>query len=106
MRPDAVARKTQRVEVRSAASGDGGAHLLRRDPNAGLAKINGVELLRQFDDGGVTARPDIGDDRANGRVDIGRRLALGAEEGLKGRFEVGTAGIEMVGHADLWLRTV
>ncbi len=68
------------------------------DPQAPGVDIEPVEFFRGLDQGGVAARRHVIDDGAGGPLDIGRRLALGAEERRKTRVEIGAVFVEANGH--------
>ena len=72
--------------------GSGHAQVLRRDGDA-------VEFVGQLDQRRVAAGDHVGDDGADGRLDVSRGLALGVEEGAELFGEIGGLGIETDRHA-------
>ena len=65
-------------------------------------EIDAVEFLRIANERRISLRHDIGDDLLHGLIDIGRGLALGGQQGGKGRPEIGAAHVEPLRH-DLFL---
>ena len=77
---------------------DGRLDLGRGHAQAGGVDVEPVELFGRLEQGGVAARGHVIDDGAGGALDIGRNLALGGEELLESRAEIGAAGIQANGH--------
>jgi hypothetical protein len=68
------------------------ALVFRRDRNA-------IEFIGQLDQRLVAAGDHVGDDGADGRLDVSGGLALGVEEGAETLGEIGGFGIETDRHA-------
>ena len=97
-RLDPVAGEFQGIERGGVASPDRGIDLGRGHAQAGGVDVEPVEFLGRLDQGRVAARGHVIDDGAGGALDIGRNLALGGEELLESRAEIGAAGIQANGH--------
>ena len=95
---DAGAREFERVERFAAAGRDGRRDLSRGHADADAAEIELVEFERVVVERAVAAGGDIGDDGAHGGFDIGRRLALGAEQSPKFFGKIAGAAVETNRH--------
>ena len=62
------------------------------------SQVLAIKLRRQIDNRGIATRLHILDDCGNGRVDIFRHFALRGEKDLEGRFEIGIARVQPIGH--------
>ena len=89
---DPVARERERIERargrRRACAASISSAVTRRPIRV---EIDAVEFLGQLDQRAVAARGDIGDDGAHRLLDVGRRLALGAEKGAEALGKIGGA---------------
>src|SRR4029453_7523411 len=61
-------------------------------------RIEAGERARELDDGAITASSDIGNDRAYGRLDVGRCLAFGGEKSAETLGEIRSAAGEADRH--------
>ncbi len=95
---DALAGEFERGERVAPAGGARPRDLVRRHPHAGGVEGDPIEFLRVIDERRVAARGNVGDDPAHHRLDVGRSLALGVEEGPELAGKIGGAGIEANSH--------
>ena len=95
---DPLAGERKRIERAAVAGGVGHRNLGGSDTQAGRGEVDPIEFLGQLDQRLITARGHVGDDRAHGRFNIGRSLALGVEEGAKALGKIRRAGIEADRH--------
>ena len=95
---DARACERQRIERPRLASRGGRGEFLRCHPQPGSIKRELIELLRVLAQRRIAARRDVGHDRADGRLDVGRYFALGVEKGTKFFGEIGGARVQTDGH--------
>ncbi len=79
---------------------DLGGDFRRAEGERRWREIQPVEPLRELDQRRVAALADVGDDAGDVRVDFGRHLAPGVEQGAEPPGEVGLGGGEELGHPE------
>ncbi len=96
---DPLLGEIERVERAAVAGGVRRIHLGRGHPQALGVDRNAVEFVGQLDQRLIAAGDHVGNDGADGRLDISGGLALGVEEGAEPLGEIGGLGVETDGHA-------
>src|SRR5262249_2981072 len=95
---DPIARERERIERPTVAGRIGRVDLTGPYAQAGLVEIDLVQFPAELDQGTIAARSDVRDDPAYDRLDVGRRLALGREQGAEALGEIRGAGVETDRH--------
>ncbi len=86
---DAVARNFESSKCLGRARGDGRIHFGSRYTQADCAEIDVVELLREIDEGLIATIAHVGDDGADGHINIDGRFPLHGEQGLEVSRKIG-----------------
>ncbi|MGY3406296.1 hypothetical protein ACVWZV_002409 [Bradyrhizobium sp. GM5.1] len=95
---DAIARELERIQRRCITGFHRGLDLGGGDAQVGCIERQPVELCRGLEQGGIAPLRHVVDDGTRGRLDIGRGLALGGEEGPESLVKIGAAAVETNGH--------
>ncbi len=95
---DPVAREFQRIDRGGIARLHRGVDLGRGHAQAGGVKVEPVELARRLDQRRIASISHVVDDRPCGALDVGRSLALRAQELLESLVEIGVAFVQANGH--------
>ncbi len=94
--PDTRRRQFQRRPIRSRDFGTFGGNLFGRKRHG--TQIKPVKLAGQLNQGRITARPDIRNDRRHRRINILSLFPLHAQHGGKTGFKIGVLGGQKQGH--------
>ena len=95
---DPLARQGQRFQGARLAALDRGDDFRLGHPQACALEVELIEPSRVVVKRLVAARSHVGNDRAHGRLDVLRGLALGLQQSAEAFGEIACAGVEMDGH--------
>ena len=95
---DPVAREAQRRKLAGIAHRERAFDLRRRNPQAAVREVDAVEFQSEVEQRPVAACDDVGNDRADHRLDILRGFPLGRQEGAKSLVEARLARVQSDRH--------